>query len=226
MARRVTVRKLGNEVLSTSLTSFTDFVLTSGLDKLAVARRILEQYRVGYQQRHDCYRRFREAVVHIHSQAKPVSRLTDGGFCVPPKNNHLNYQHLVRGYLRFWAQSYQEHIPHWTRPPKRSWSTGHLTVRVNPEIGFERDGETRYIKMYLKQQEPSVEQLQVVLYLMQVVLWTDEINPVVAVLDVRRGRLHEATSLDRRFEALLRGEALSLVGMCRLLDLESSDDID
>lgn len=218
-------RKLGNDVLTTSLAALTDFVLCTGLEKLTVANRILEQYQTGYQLHKDYYKRFRDTVVHAHATKGSVGQLADLVEAVSSPNQQVNYQHMVRGYQRFWASCFQESHTTWMTPPRVKWETGHLIVTVNPELGFVRDGHLHLVKMYLKKDEPSAAQLNVILHLMQSTLWTKETKPVVAVVDVRRGRMFEATNYDRRFEPLLRGEALSLVGMCRMLELEGEEHL-
>lgn len=220
MAQNESLRKLGTNELTVSLTSFTDFVLQSGLKKLAVAQSILEQHCSGYKPGRDYYRRFRDATIKVHASGIGVASLNDVVDGTSLESQRINYAHLLRGYQRFWASHFQEYQPAWVPPTRLKWSTGHLAVRVNPELGFNRDGERHIIKMYMKQQEPTLEQLQVILHLMQIVCLRSGISSVVSVLDVRRGRLFQATTFDRRYDPLLRGEALSLVGMCRSLEAE------
>lgn len=213
-------RKLGIEPLKTSLTSFTDFVLESGISKLTIARKILDYHCSDYSRGRDYYRLFREKVTDTHTRRLPVSGLRDLLANLPTKSHAVNYEHLVRGYQRFWARYFQERLTNWVVPARTPWQTAHLTVRVNPELGFEADGQTHYIKLYMKSDAPSSRQLAVILHLMQVTLWSKSTRPIVGVLDVRRGQLFEATSYDRRFEPLLRGEAVSLVTMCRMLEID------
>lgn len=211
-------RKLETRPLRTSLTSFTDFVLESGLRKLLVAERILRQYQAGYRQGADYYKRLRDAIVRVHSSGASVSSLGGVVDAVSFARHQANYQHMVRGYQQFWARNFQELEACWCPPARARWSLAHLVVTINPELGFRCMGDLHLIKLYLRKDPPSPAQLQIILHLMQLTLWSQETKPVVSVLDVRRGRLFEATSYDARFDPLLRGEAMSLVTMCRMLE--------
>lgn len=212
--------------IKVSLTTFADFVLSVGMDRLKAASKVLDQQTSRYSPSNDFYKRFREAFVKHHDSGLSVTQLLPDVIKKAGLPKHqINYEHLVKGYLKFWAVHFQEQEVSSAARMRSNWSTGHLCVTVNPELHFLAGGVRYWIKMYLKAPPPSVAQVDIVLHLMQRVLWAPDVRPVVALLDVRRGRLFEATNYDRRYEPLLRGEALSLVGMCQSIHRQRIDDL-
>lgn len=202
-----------------SLTSFTDFLLRVGLPKVKQAETIRDQYLSGYRHFKDYYRPFREAVCAIHRQGRPVFELDQLLSTISDeRGKRTNYELMIRGYKRFWATCFQEMDYSWVTPPRAVWKYRRLVVQVNPELAFTNGHETHLIKLYLKKDTPSKEQVRLILHLMQLSLRPKVERPVISLLDVRRGQLFEETSFDPRLTALLEGEAAAFLQMYQSID--------
>lgn len=200
--------------ISVSLTSFADFLFKTGKPQLTLVRQIFEQYKRGYSPSLDYYKSFRENVSAFVSGRIKMSELDtvlrSGAF---PESKLRNYEALFRGFARFWARNFQEQAYVSIEPPKAVWTYAGVTVRVNPELVVAHGPYTYYIKLYNKKDPLKKKQLDVALHLMQMAIGRPTAQPVVAVLDVRRGRLFEEVGFDRNLTFLLEAEAL---GFARL----------
>lgn len=200
--------------ISVSLTSFADFLFKTGKPQLTLVRQIFEQYRRGYSPSLDYYKSFREGasalVAGRITMSELDSLLRDRAF---PESKLRNYEALYRGFSRFWARNFQEHAYVSIDPPKAAWTYAGVTVRVNPELVVVQGQYTYYIKLYNKKDPLKKKQLDVALHLMQLAIGRPTAQPVVAILDVRRGRLFEEVGFDRNLTFLLEAEAL---GFARL----------
>jgi len=202
-----------HETIDVSLTSFADFVLKAGLSKLTVAQEIRKQYERGYNPAFDYYKKFRDAVRRLHEEGAPISELGDFGASVEEPNKRVNYEILCRGYTKFWSVHLQEHGQQWMAPARGEWGFGRVRVRVTPELAFS-DGSTNYLlKMHLKDEPLVRPQVQVILHLMQLALRPQVKRPVVAILDVRRSKLFEATAFNPKWTVVLEAETLSFERM-------------
>jgi len=205
------------EDIKVSLTSFADYLFKSGPPKLNCVSRIRQQYRSGYNPGLDYYKIFRDAIRGIHSTGLPLSELDTVVDGLSSDAKKINYQLLVKGYTRFWCRNFAEQAPRWFLPDRKDWAYGGVTIKVNPELGFvsENTGETYVIKMYNKKEPIKKRQLDILLHLMQLTLHEDPYASSMAVLDVRRGKLFEASSFNEPFTTLLEAEALAFERLWR-----------
>ena len=210
---------MNEPVLDISLTSFTDYLLRVGMSKLTEAHLIREQYLAGYKQYKDYYRPFRRAVRAIHRQNRPVHDLDQLPPTIPDlRGKRTNYELMARGYKRFWATNYQEMDFRWTRPARATWRHDRLSVRVNPELAFTNGQETHLLKLYLKKEKPTREQVRLIMHLMQITLRQQVNKPLIGLVDIRRARFFEETAFDPRLTVLLEGEAAGFVQMYRSIE--------
>ncbi len=207
-----------------SLTKFVDYIVKSGIPRLTEVRNIKRQLEAGYKPHQDYYLKFRRLVRHVHSSGKPVGMIAPMAEECADASRKINYDHMARGYQRFWARHFHEREVSWVSPPRSNWQHGQLNVRVNPELAFVDGDEVRLIKLYLKKDKPQANQVEIILHLMQETLWPTVENPAISLLDVRRGRLYEATSFRPELTALLRGEALGFVEILKTLGAIQFDD--
>jgi uncharacterized membrane protein len=204
-----------SSAIDVSLTSFADFVLKSGLPKLTCAQQIRVQYERGYNPAFDYYKKFRDTTRRLHESGVPMSNLESELQSIADPNKGANYEILARGYTRFWHVNMNDHGFAWRPPPVAEWTYGNLRVRVNPELAF-TDGTANYfVKLYCKEDQLTKPQVQVILHLMQLSLRPKAQKPVVVILDVRRGRPHEATVFNPRWTVVLEAEALAFERMYR-----------
>jgi hypothetical protein len=126
------------------------------------------------------------------------------------------YSASVRGYKRFLGRR----KPQWFDPISRDWTSGGLTVRVNPELGLRFNGRSFLIKLYFKDKDEvlSKRRIQTILDLMQVALSPDAPKGTkMAVLAVSSGKLFEETKPIPGSPALLQGEAASFAAIYNAL---------
>lgn len=216
--------KLQTDIIKVSLTSFADYLLKTGLTKLNAVRRVVEQIEQGYRPSRDYYRKFRDGIRDLHMREKPISLLEHLVGSVTDANKQVNYEALARGYRRFWGATFQDEVPSWVTPVRTHWSFEDVTVSINPELGFRTSTETYQIKLYLKEDKPSKQQCATILHLMQLMVRPHAPGAVVALLDVRRGKLIEPVSFNRSLTTVLEGEALCFQRMFRSIVRERSNE--
>lgn len=209
-----------------SLTTFVDFVLAHRIAKVAVVRRFLEQQSAGYAQHRDYYASFRRDLVGFHRCARPMGEFFDFVTGSAHSRKVTNYGHLARGYARCWATYFQESGYVWIDPPRAFWQSGSWRININPELAFSDGERAAFVKAYLKQEELTKDVATLVLHLLQLGLEPLLQNATVSIMDVRRGRLFEATSFDERLTVWLRGEVASFAAIFESIvaDLRVNND--
>jgi len=175
----------GDILANLTLSDIVDVFSKSGTPKATKVKQI--KYRDEYQPATDYYRTLRTSLVEIHSQGKDraaldtiVPSLTD-----PKKTS--NYSELVEAYRKFWGRK----DIGWFTPPRGSYSFSQIDVLVNPELGLIIDGKPVVVKLYLKGDDVSKAQINLIPVLMEVVLRPQVSNgALMALLDVRKGKMH------------------------------------
>lgn len=169
-----------------SLTSFVDFVSKSGTPKLTAVKKTRKQMSEGYGPEKDFYKRFRESVIEMHRKSGSISTVTS---ILPGLTNSKKmkaYPRLVEGYRKWSGRKGAE----WFEPVSAIWSSGGLTVRVNPELGLVVKGTPHLIKLYFKEAKLTKNRIDIITHLMAVACAAQAPNPcVMGVLDVRRSKL-------------------------------------
>ena len=166
-----------------SLTTFVDFVLSSGTPKITKVRDAKRQYADGYSQGKDYYKKLREKIVYIHKKRDSLEKLDDILAGVHPKKLS-NYRERINSY-RKWAGK-KEII--WAGSVRSDWKFGDFKVGVNPELKVSINGDNYLIKLYfnkLKKNRPtSKRRLEVIGYLIRVSLPKVTKQYIPAVLDI------------------------------------------
>lgn len=216
-------RSLKSKTIDVSLTSFADFLMKGGRSQITAVRQFRQQYEQGYQQGFDYYKRFRDGVRAFHREGLLIDSLHDLAKTIEPKSKKTNYELLARGYSKFWARSFQELGATSIDAPKSSWTYGDLNVRINPEVALQSGSETYFIKLYNKKDALKKLSLDVVLHLMQHSLSDVCERPVICMLDVRRGRLFEATNYDSQLQHLLEAQSLAFCHLWRSFDIDDPE---
>jgi hypothetical protein len=194
-----------------SLTEFVDFVIKSGTPKLTQVRTIKHQHQVGYDPKHDYYRKLRDGVVDFHQRGLDKKCLDAICVDIPDKNKRNTYPLLVAAYKTFLGKKKIT----WFEPARGNWKHASLRVRINPELGLSLDGEDHLVKLYFKDLRLTKERIAIISHMMLKSLGASAEGMKVALLDVRNSRLHVFDSLDPALAPLLEGEALSF---CRMYE--------
>lgn len=194
-----------------SLTTFVDFTVAGGPSKLAVIRDAKKKYAQGYSQGSDYYKRLRDAIGDLHKRGLAPSALDDT-LRFTRAAQQGNYKASIAGYKRWLGRKQMEYRD----PVGAVWSAAGLDVRLNPELFLKVSGQWRVIKLYTKGAEPTKHRLDAALYLLQTEVG-DSNGAVGSVLDVRRGKLYDASVPKAGMGLYLTTEAQSFVTMWKAL---------
>lgn len=112
---------------------------------------------------------------------------------------NLNSQKLIHyEALIDQIQNFMQGIKYtWVEPPKNTIEYSGLLVNVNPEIGLKINNEILFIKLYFKKPPIDGMKIKVMQKIMQDSLIDEYPDAKVAILDIRRGVLHEAIVNDK-----------------------------
>jgi len=170
-----------------SLTTFLDFVSATSASKVGIVRKFLMSE---YDVRADFYKRLRETIRDIHRYALPVEFLDNVVDGARHEVKRAHFPLAVEGYKHFFEMVCAKGDPEWFEPTPQIWERGEVRVRVNPELGLALDGVPHLIKLHFKEEKLLRNRVQVVTHLMREAC-SDSApeNCVMAVLDIRRGKL-------------------------------------
>lgn len=190
------------KIPNVSLTYFVDFVLKSGTPKLTVVETFKD--RPDYHPVADFYKPLRDRLVEVAQGSLDAAGLVAWAGTVDRKKKAA-YVEAAAGFKKFIGR--KQHT--WSPPPKSNYVLGPISINVNPEIGFTLAGQEHAVKLYLKDEPLAKNRAQVILCLMDHALSDPNRTRTFGVLDVRKGRLHAASSSTSGLAALLAGEASS-----------------
>jgi hypothetical protein len=186
-----------------SLTYFVDFVLKVGTPKLAGVKEFKEHR---YDHLTDFYKPLREAVVDMHEKGRPEGSLDDFLTTLTDDRKRRIFPGLVQGYRKWLHASPKK----WVSPSHTVMPIGDLEININPELGFEIDGKTTFIKTYFRGEPLAQKRVNVVLGLISAALGPTRPGTQFAMLDVKNARLYPMKATPNpRLPLLLRGEAAS-----------------
>lgn len=202
-----------------SLTDFVDFVVKSGRPKQTVVKQI--KNRDPYANFEDFWRRLRTEIVEFHKNGHTDKSEFDAIIdTINPKatSKLVAYPIAIKAYKKFLGRKQID----WFVPPRNAWSAGGINVTVNPELGLEINSQKTLIKLYFKKDKLVKAKADLILALMQEGLPDLPKDTHVAILDVREGRLFEATKPETSLLPLLHGEAVNFATIWRELHPKAS----
>lgn len=184
-----------------SLTDFVDIALRAGTPKLTKVREIKNRPR--YEPSTDFWRALRLRIIEAHEQGHGPGHLSKSMVALTDRKKKTAYPPLVEAYKKWWGRKEYE----WFKPPTEMWTSGPVSVSVNPEIGLRVDERETVIKLYFKADKLTKNRLDVILYLMQETLGAEAPGATMGVMDVRHSKLFVPTIPIPDLGAMLRGEA-------------------
>lgn len=196
--------------ISISMTTFIDFVVATPGSKVGEVRDARKLYGRKFHPVQDPYRELREAIFAMHREGRDPASLRDV-LSEAMETMRPHWEANVEGYARFVGHKKIVLLPA-TKPVK--WTSGDLSVSVNPELGLNINGTPHLIKLYFKKDEISKTRINSMLHLLQQTFPT---RGTVGILDVRRGKLF-TPPVPATIGPLLHGEAASFVEIWRQLD--------
>lgn len=172
-------------MINLTLSDVVDVFSKSGRPKATKVKQV--KNREEYQPATDYYRPLRMALVTIHANGKDRTELDTILPAVKDQKKIANYHELIEAYRKFWGRKNMG----WFTPPRGTYSHSGVDVIVNPELGLIIDGISVVIKLYMKGDEISKAQIELIPVLMEVVLRPQTPSgALMALLDVRKGKLH------------------------------------
>ncbi|MCL4455488.1 MAG: hypothetical protein M1157_07625 [Deinococcus sp.] len=191
------------------LTTFVDFVIASGTPRITCIRKAKRLYSQDYKPAFDYWRLLRNQLVEMHEQNLGKQHLDDVVNELNDSRKVEAYQKCIQTYKRWMGRKQLA----WMGCSTADWKSGHLKVRVNPELGLQINNSPYIIKLYFRAKEPSKGRLATMLYLMETTLLKQSPHVTPAILDVHRGRLIKPTSAVQGIDVLLEAEAAAFVMM-------------
>jgi hypothetical protein len=192
--------------VAVSLTTFVDFAATTGLAKVGAVQRAKSRYARGYLSSFDYWLTLRNAITSLHSEDRPSATL-DQVLVGLNEGKVGNYRLCIDGYKK-WLR--RRRLPLLRKRHRGEWTSGNLTVRVNPDLVLELDTVPHAIKLYFSAPPLSKTRIDLSLHLIRRVVGPS-VRP--AVLDVRRSKLYGNVRAAPGVDALLEGEARLFVSM-------------
>jgi len=186
---------------SISLTTFADFMNKSGTPKMGVVREW--KYRGEYDPATDYWKRMRDGIVAVHQKERGLDTLQRIVERATPTKRE-NYSTIAKAYKKWIGR---RSMP-WFVPTKQDWESGKVSVQVNPELGLVIDGGRHLIKLYFKDDALPKNRAALVLQMMHMACGPHvKAGTIMAVLDVRKCRLHTSENPVAEHGAQLAGEA-------------------
>ncbi len=184
-----------------SLTTFVDFINKAGTPKMTVVREW--KHRDKYHPSKDYWKELRDAIVELHSAGRDIKTLS----ATPPRDRPSdgpNYADAIKAYKKWIGR---RTLP-WFAPHKLTWQSGGVDVLVNPELGLEIEGTKHLVKLYFKADKLPANRANLVLQMMhESIPSKGKSVPVMALLDIRKGKLHTLAAPKKEFGSQLIGEA-------------------
>lgn len=122
---------------------------------------------------------------------------------IDDKKKLTAYPAILNGHTKWWGIKKLT----WFSPARTMFSNHGVDVSVNPELGLKINSKPHVIKLYFKAEPLTKNRLDVILHLMDAALTsTSPKGAVMAVLEVRRSKLHVPTIVIPSLAAVLSAE--------------------
>lgn len=198
------------ENIKISLTSFIDFVHKTGTPRITLIRKLKSEYGKDYERVTDFWRLLRNAIIKIHKDELPVSHINHVLQGISNKTKLNNYPSRIDNFKKWRGRKKIK----WIGTKKKIWKFDNLTIRVNPELGLNINGENYILKLYFKQKKLSRITSATILHLIDNSSIGSRDNFISGILDLSVGKLITSKNKNENdIEALLRGEASAFTSM-------------
>ena len=185
------------------MTTFVDFVLANGTQRLTVLRRAKAEYEREYSPARDFYKALRETIIDVHQHGRPLAELDGLLNILEDKRRVDSYAACISSYKSWCGRKKMAWLDGFTA----YWAYGDLTVRVNPELSLRVNNVPYAIKLYFKSDKPSKGRLETMFHLLEISIPNEHQGRTPSILDVRRGNLFRPTKEISGIQTLLEGEA-------------------
>ncbi|MDP9891926.1 hypothetical protein J2W32_002145 [Variovorax boronicumulans] len=184
-----------------SLTSLADIASVVGTQKVTKVRAIKK--RGPYSPAVDFYKALREALVTAHDNGWSKVNLLEIPHAQTDPKKVASYLSAINGYNKWWGQKTLQSFD----APRSTYSKHGIDVLVTPETGIEA-GTTQYVlKFYLNNEPLDTFKANLITALMEMTLRDQcQATEVMAVLDVRRGKLFTMRSQLKTLKTVIDAE--------------------
>ena len=184
------------------MSTFAEFASKTGPSKATVVKNW--KYKPDYSPALDFYKDIRDALPEYclkRTDENGLEEIIDS--TSPKKRDH--FKQAVEGFLT-WKKSKSGS---WRDPPRASWISHGVEIKVAPEIGFRNDdGVVTWVKLYFRSQKLKKYQADIYLEIMANAFDVSRSSDVVvSVLDVKEAREYLASGSRPAINSLLHAEA-------------------
>lgn len=190
------------------LTTFVDYISATGLPRVRAVEAARRSDNQPYDPRKDFYKRLRDASVSYargQSSEESYRALPE---TLSDQKKRSNFPAAIDAWIHWQAEKGGSFFA----PPRGEYTCRDLTVNVNPEIGMTIGRSKVAIKSWFKTEAVPKARLNYILATLRFGL-PESFTGDVGILDVRRGILHRAGSINPSLKILLRGEAIGFMAM-------------
>jgi hypothetical protein len=191
-----------------SLTTFVDFISTTGLPRVRVVETARREGNQPYDPRRDFYKRLRDSAVAFAKGNISEDQFREMPPTLSDRKKQTNFPPAVKALTTWWARNGGA----FRAPPRGEFVAAELRVTVNPEICFTSAVGVVAAKCWFKTEPVPRARLNYILATLKFGMPVDYQGDV-GILDVRRGVLHRAGAVDPALRVLLRGEAAGFMTM-------------
>jgi hypothetical protein len=189
-----------------SMTTFLDFTTATGSARVSQLRRAKKGYAQDYSPARDYYKFLREAIEETFEEGWSSKSLKSLLSELPDSRKAEAFEECRKG-LTKWVGNKQIIC----LPRKRvTWSSGSLTVRINPELRLSIAEQPHAIKLYFKGEKISKQRVDVALHLLEAKAVKGD---TPGILDLRRGKFYVPTVAKAGMSALLKAEAAAFTSL-------------
>lgn len=193
-----------------SLTTFVDFVVSSGTTRITQVRKAKREYVRGYHPQYDFYKMIRERIIKMHKNNLAINYLDD--LLIDLNVRKLeSYTRCIEGYRTFTGRKRIS----WFEPIKEKVEIGNLPISINPELGLNFKDNLYLVKLYFKKDELKKKNVDLILHLMGKV--SGDMTP--AILDVQASNFITTTINIDDLEAFLVAEARAFYSLWNDLEV-------
>lgn len=190
-----------SKLIPVSISTFSEFATKAGQAKANIVR--TWKYKPSYTPALDFYKDLREAIPDFCRRSITKGALeelvSESG---SKKKEH--YESALQGFLK-WKKTKSGM---WRTPDSGSWVQDRVSVKVAPEIGYESDGVTYFVKLYFNRSKLTKFQADVILEIMaSSLLIRKSTTTMVSVLDVKQAKEFSASGSRPAMQSLLRAES-------------------
>lgn len=189
-----------------SMTTFLDFTAATGSGRISELRQAKKRYAQDYSPAKDYYKFLREAIEECFEQGWSAKSLKAALGALPDSRKAEAFEECRQGLTRWAGRKRIKTLP----KPRARWSSGGLTVRVNPELHLDIGGSPHLIKLYFKGEKISKQRVDVALHLLNSKAGK---GTTAGVLDLRRSKLYLPTVAKPGMAALLKAEAAAFTSL-------------